>query len=549
MYNTNDDGLNTKQIQKETNYNITSENIDIYSEDYSFPIKSGTKFPDDKLTARANLVYTNTLLYNNRYDKVFGTYLNNFSIADINMYDTQIRDICASLPYFKKTVNSYISLITGNKPIIDIDSSNLGNMYESIIDKCNIVKIMNDIIKSDFLQPCSLYIVEKNKKGLDVVREVPCKNFVIYVDPEDITTVYSYLTFSITGNIIEFIEYINDGTIYKRVFKYNDGVVGSEIKDAYEESKAFNGKFNEAPCILFSNNVDRLGDIYGNDRLSTFDSAVLAVIRSFNQIIRLCERLKEEIRVVPESALQVLPTGQYVYLNKGVVTYKDNCGTDTRNDVKIITIELKDNIEAAILAFDKAVATLASASSLSKIFYDFEFAGSRTLSGEALKTMLLPTTMEAKHIISDKMDGMKELIHKILLLNDVDIDLSEISIDFNEGIPESLSNKVEYVNSRLENGTFNKVDAIKYLDGVSTNKAISSIIAMNKLNKLLDSPVLDKLLEQVDDETEENNEEQANNEDIAFDINKDDTIVDSDTDEPVFLSPQELPFGGIDIKG
>jgi hypothetical protein len=292
-----------------------------------------------------------------------------------------------------------------------------------------------------------------------------------------------------------------------------------------------------------------LGDIYGNDRLSTFDSAVLAVIRSFNQIIRLCERLKEEIRVVPESALQVLPTGQYVYLNKGVVTYKDNCGTDTRNDVKIITIELKDNIEAAILAFDKAVATLASASSLSKIFYDFEFAGSRTLSGEALKTMLLPTTMEAKHIISDKMDGMKELIHKILLLNDVDIDLSEISIDFNEGIPESLSNKVEYVNSRLENGTFNKVDAIKYLDGVSTNKAISSIIAMNKLNKLLDSPVLDKLLEQVDDETEENNEEQANIEDIAFDVNKDNTVVDSDTDEPVFLSPQELPFGGIDIKG
>jgi hypothetical protein len=535
--------LSVTQIQKETNYNIISNNIDIYSDDYSFPIKTGMKFPDQKLKDRADLTLTNTLLYNNDYDRVFSSYLCGLSGVDYNTYDMQIREICASLPYFKKVVDTYRDLIMSNKPIVDIDTENNNSAYESIVNKSNLNLALCDIIKSDFIQPCSLYLVNKNKLGKDVITEIPCKNFIIYMDPEDISCVYSYVTFSIYNNSIEFIEYINNGTINKYTYTYNSGCIGKLIEKG--TTQAFNGKYNEAPCVLFSNNVNRLGDIYGNDRFSTFDSAILGVIRTFNQILRLSERCREEIKIVPESALSRTPVVGGVFLNKGVITYPDNVEPDRRPTVEFKRPQLKDDIEAAIDAFNKAVSTLASATNVSKIFFDFETAGTRTLSGEALKTMLLPTTIESKQLINNKMEGIKELIHKILLLNDYDISTDNIGIDFKDGIPESLESKVDYVDKRLANKTMNLIDAIKYLDNTSTNTAINQLRSIAKMNELINNQ---------NEPTEENesantiNEENSDVVSFSADVESSTLEDNVDSDSNVVLSPEELPFGGTDYK-
>lgn len=460
--------MSVQTVQKEVNYNIISDNIDIYPEDYSFPIKTGDIFPDNKLKNRADRSFTNRLLFKNDYEKVFSMYLTTIPEIDPT-YGMQIRDITSQLPFFYKTVSGFLGLTIGNGVLFDFADIE-DNSCDIVLEHSNIKDALKSIIEGDFMDPCNLYKVALDNLGNPCVQVIPVKNFIIYNDPKYINSIYSYLTFSVIDNKIEFIEYIYNGKIRKRTFAYDGSAIGAQIGDI-EETEAFGGKYKEAPLVLFKNNVLEIGDTYGNDRFSMFDSAVLAVCKSYMNLLRLNEKCKEMIRKVPESAIQRNSNIGGVYINRGVISYNDNTDPAQRPDVEYIIPQLKENIEASISELKESVKILAMASGLSHVFYDFEKAGSGTLSGNALKTMMMPTLIETNKIVEDKEKGVKELAHKILLLKDIDISVSHIDVDFNQGLPRDDMETVNYVTERLNNKTITLVDAIRKLDKVTLRVA------------------------------------------------------------------------------
>lgn len=455
--------LSVQSVQSETNYNILSENIDFYNSDYSFPFKAGDTFPTAKLKERADRSFTNRLLFNNDYEKVFGQYLSN--ISDFNQaFNFQLRDIVAQLPFFSKVVSGFIGLTVGNDVLFDFPDVN-DDSCDMVVNSSNIRQALKSIIEGDFMDACNLYKVSVNNLGKPVIQMIPTKNFIVFNDPKNINSIYSYLTFSINGDKVEFIEYLYDGTIIKRVFNYDGNALGSEIEDEHDESVAFNGKYKEAPVVLFSNNVLNLNDTYGCDRFSSFDSSILAVCRSFSNLLRLSEKCGEIMKKVPDSAV-TRNAGFGMFINRGTVTYPDNTEQSLRPDVEYIYPELKNNIEAEIEVFKQSVKALSMASCLSDVFFDFEKAGAGALSGKALEALMMPTLIEVNKICNDKEQGVKELVRKLCLLAGIDTPVSKIDVDFNQGLPKDEKEQTEIVSERLSNRTISLVDAIRKLDRV-----------------------------------------------------------------------------------
>lgn len=453
-------GLSVQTIQTEKNYNIISENIDIYPADYSFPIKSGDVFPNKKLKDRADRSFTNKLLYKNQYDKIFGTYFQNLPEVDIT-YGFQIRDITAEIPHFYKVVSGFTGLCIGNGVMFDFPDD-ISSACDSIVNSSNIREALRSIIEGDFMDSCNLYKVNLDNLNNPIIEEIPVKNFIIYNDPNNIASIYSYLTFSIIGNKIEFIEYLYNGKIRKVCFSYDGSKIGRQLGDI-EETLAFNGVFAEAPVVLFKNNTYNLNDTYGSDRFSQFDSSVLAVCKAFMNLLRLDERCREIIRKVPDSAIS---RNEGMFWNRGTISYNENTDSAQRPDIEYITPDLKNNIEACIEVYKQTVKTLAMSSGLSHVFFDFEKVGAGNLSGKALESMMMPTLIEVNRIVESKTKPIKELIRKLCLLNGIDTSIKNIDVDFNQGLPKDEKEQTEIISQRLNNGTISLVDAIRKLDRV-----------------------------------------------------------------------------------
>lgn len=453
-------GLSVQTVQTEQNYNILSDNIDIYPSDYSFPIKTGDTFPDEKLKDRADRSLTNRLLFKNNYDKIFSKYFQSLPEIDIT-YGFQIRDITAEIPHFYKVVSGYTGLCIGNGVLFDFPDA-VDASCDTIISSSNINEALRSIVEGDFMDACNLYKVNLDILGNPIIEQIPTKNFIIYNDPNNISSIYSYLTFSVVKDKIEFIEYLYNGKIRKVVFAYNGTKIGKQIGDI-EETVAFNGKYKEAPVVLFRNNVLNLGDTYGCDRFSQFDSAVLAVCKAFMNLLRLDERCREIIRKVPDSAIS---RNGGMFWNRGTISYNDNTDSNLRPDIEYITPDLKANIEACIEVYKQAVKTLAMASGLSHIFFDFERAGTGVLSGKALESMMMPTLIEVNKLCTSKEKPVKELVRKICLLKGMDAPINKIDVDFNQGLPKDEKEQADIVIQRLNSKTISLVDAIRKLDRV-----------------------------------------------------------------------------------
>lgn len=538
----------------EDNWSIYNDNGYMYKLDdngnYISPIKSGVSFPFEFTKELANKTLTNKALYNTKYANIFGSFLNTLPGLNGNNYDVQIRDICANIPYFKKIVDSYISIIVSNGVIIDIEGN---EQAEKVINNNDIVALTIQLIKDYFMQGTSCVLVNKNNNVN--INALDIKNFMIMKDALDFNYIHSYVVYNVVynKNIIEIVEYINGdanhlindkvikvekGNVIKYIYEYNDGTIGKLLNYSIDYCyKTSDGYIKECPVVSIAYNKDEMTDNYGNDLFSTFDSVALAPIMAFNNILKLCNRVCDITKIVPQSSIVKASYG-IVNLNLGAVTYDDNIPKDIRPEISYVIPPLKEQIEGALEAFNKAASTLAASTSTSSILFDSEkIVGSR-VSGETLKVLMSQTILQSK-MITEQIKGLiVDTIKRVLLYNGINIDKANISITLNDSPFDDNKDKIEYVNARLDNGTFDKVDAIKYLDKVSKSKALLQLRSMNNYTTLSENGSNNNI---VVDKTNINYE--------ASDKN-DKTAEAKERDNSGVILDKQLPFGipNVDIR-
>ena len=452
----------------EENYSIVSENIDIWPGE--FPFKAGDKFPTDRVRERASISKTNRMLFNNDYSAIASSLLD--VIPEIDpMYGYQIKQIVADIPYFKTIVDAFVSLCCSPAPIIDTPDS-VDYKLSEIIGDSNLLSTLEYRIRSIFMDVIDVYVVKKDNQGKPIIQSIPVKNCIIYNDNSDVNSIYDIEIFNISNNKVEFIDYYYDGRIEKRTFEYVNGKIGEMIGDI-ETTLAFNGKYKVSPAGFIKHNVEHPGDTYGVDQFRYWDASIVSVCRSFMNLFRLNEKCREIIRKIPESSLTRTSGGTYAFVNKGTVTYSDGIEKDQRPDIEYVIPQLKDNIESAIQALDKATKMVSSSSGLSPIWFDFEKLGSN-LSAKSIKAAMVPTALKANMICDSMTSAIQDIVMKLALMYDIQINRSDINVTWFDGITDDLED-VEYINRRLENNTMSHEDALVYLDHVSRRVAREQI--------------------------------------------------------------------------
>lgn len=479
-------GINSNiDYVEESDYSFASRNIDIWHGD--FPHKQGDNFPDAKLKKRASISKTNRLLFNNDYTSILNKMLD--VIPEIDpIYGMQIKEIVANIPYFKTVVDGFVSLICSTMPIIDSPDS-IDARLSTILADSNLYSTLDYRFKSVFMDVIDVYVVSKNSQGKAYIKTIPVKNCIVYNDCNDITSTYCIEVFNITDEIIEFINYFMDGRIEKRTFKYYNGTIGEQVGEV-EKTLAYNGKYNVCPAGFIKHNVENPDDTYGIDQFRYWDSSITSVCRSFVNLFRLNEKCREILRKVPESSLSRLNSGSYSFVNKGTIVYPDGVTKEQRPDIEYVIPELRNNIESEIQVLEKSIKLVSSSSGLSPVWFDFEKLGTN-LSAKSLKAAMIPTTLKATMMCNNMTDALKDIVVKIGLLYDIQLNKSDITVTWFDGIADD--DDVEYVSRRLENNTMSQEDAIVYLDHISRRTA------KERMNKINNTPNISAITDKKDE--------------------------------------------------
>ncbi len=458
-------GLNDNIIiSKETNYSIVNEETDIW--DGELPFKPGDKFPTDEISNRADISKTNRLIYNNNVDDIYTNIISVFPEIDPN-YGWQIREIITSLPYFKNSTNSWVGLIAGDPPLIDVDNK-LDIAVSELIESSNFAEIMQNEVRSRFMDIISAYRVDVDITGKPLIIPIESKNLVCFVNKQIPSSIEVNVVFSIYKDekgveYIDFVEYHYNGLIRKHTMYYEDGIIGEYVKDI-EESMAFSGKYKVSPVIVFKHNTVN-SEIYGTDQYRYWSPSMLAGMRELQNILRLGERTREMIRKVPNSAIRKNPVdGSSVFYNKGTIGYDNN--TDGNSpEIEYVVPEIR--MDEAVKALDQAIRQIAMDTQLGVAFFSLDSLGSR-LSAESIRAAMFPARLEAKRMVTEMKPAVRELIIKLGYIADIDISGAKMSIEFYDGFPKDELNDIKAIQTRLESNkpSITLEDAIMKLDRV-----------------------------------------------------------------------------------
>ena len=463
---------------EENNYNILDENTDVWHGE--LPFKVGDTFPTASIKERALVSKTNKLIYENDVDRIYTNIISIFPEIE-PLYGYQVREIITKLPYFKNTTNYWVGLIAGDKPQIDGDED-IDLTVNSIIEESNFGAIIQNEVRSRFMDVIGAYKVDVDIEGKPIIVPIDVKNIVCFVSEEHPTSIEVNVVFSIytdretSQKYVEFIEYHYNGYIHKRVFRYADGKIGEELKDQEQEGKAFDGKIELSPIVIFKHNTIQ-NEIYGTDQFRYWSASILGAMRALQNVFRLGERTREMIRKIPEGAVKKNPaTGSSYFFNQGNISYPD--GAENKPEIEYITPDIK--MEEAVKVFEKAIKSVSIDTNLGPVFFDLEKLGTN-LSAKSIEAALYPTKIEARRITNEMTPSVKELVIKLCATAGIDItQKAKFSVNWYDGFPQDLKDYTDAIQSRLGNQpSISLTDAIMKLDKVPTR------LAMEKANEIL----------------------------------------------------------------
>lgn len=462
-------GSNTTSINyiDEKNYSIVPDNIDIWNGD--IPWGSGDIFPTKVIEERASKYKTYTELYNNNYGEVFNAIYNINSMANDPMSYTQIYNLSLNIPDFKNCTESWVDLMASVPPRIDGESDDVDKV-SSLLVNSRFNNQFKEIIRDNIRYGNKVIMVVKRGDGEVSFVNMRLTNWIPFVDEVD----YEYIRSNVFYNIVtidnrdicEFISYIDDGRIVKKVYTYNRSSkrLGELISE--EESESFLG---ESPIVVFKDNNGSSGPL-GMSLYPCWESAIASSIRSYNNTLTMLEKAKDAILVAPDTIGETDGnTDQRMLVRRGAIEYAQ--GTD--HDVEWVTADV--DLEAAIKTYRQTLNRLSRDTNLSLMFFDTTDISSIN-SARALKTIMFSTDQRAMSIVTSYEYDLKRLVVKFAKACGIDISLHDFSIIINVGLFNDDETQLNIIQARCGGAvTMSREDAIAAYDKVSIRRARDKI--------------------------------------------------------------------------
>lgn len=460
----NEDGTDNKNytVMRETDFTI-HKGFNIWQG--SFPYSVGDTFPTESIQKRANKYKTNQFLYNCKYEKIYPNIFSNLDFLRKPITNYPILQLLPNLPDYREITETNVDLMAAKQPKIDgnfdIDSLN------KIITNSNFTLACQSVIRSCICFGNSVKKISLSKDGLKLV-SMPLKCWDAWVSAEDNTKIECNIFFNIfkKNNVeyIEFISYMRDGTIEKRLFHYADKRIGQPVGEV-EVTKFYEG-LDLSPIVVFTGySVDE--DIFGEDLFQYWEASIAASIRAFGVILQLLERTKDIIKIMPASATQRDESSGTTYdIGSDTILYED---LDKPAKVEFVSPTLM--INEAIAVYELAVKRLSRDTCLSYSMYDTKELGSNA-SGKSLKMSMYKTELRATTFKTSIMGMLKEMVYKIAVFCGIDLNISDLSVTWESGFiqdDEELTNIVHMRNGGVP--TLTLEDSIAILEDITPTEA------------------------------------------------------------------------------
>ena len=464
---------------RENDYSVVYNRADIWTGE--LPFKRGSVFPTKEIRDRADISKTNLSLYYNGIEEVYKSILAILPETDpIRGY--RLREIVARLPYYRNNVDNWVGLVCGKTPFIYADNKEL----QFVIDHSNLGDIIKQETVSNFLDCNSAYKVYVNN-GRVKFQSIMSRNVLVFMNKDVPCEVEVIVIFNIYkndkgGSECEFNHYFNDGRVVKRVFNYNNGKLGSEIMEKYEEGKGFE-KFDISPVVVSRHNVLDEQQAYGVDMFRYWDSSICGTLRAFQNLFRVGEKCAEFLRKVPSNAISKdNVTGVSMFMNRGTIEYDEN--KEKFPEIEYIQPDF-GAMDAAIKELDEASRQISSDTGLSQIFFNIDKLGSN-MSAKAIEAMLYPTKIRAFSI----RNNIERLIHKLVEMIGaaVGIDTTTVSvgIEWRNTMRFDEAEFIATLMDRIDSGTISKVDAISLAYDINKTAAKEKFDEILKQQKVVD---------------------------------------------------------------
>lgn len=520
MFGSSVDRFSNISLLTEDNFNITPSDVEIWRGD--IPYKEGDIFPTESQKKRADRYLTALNLYKNRFDGILDSV---FSWTDYMMNPiTNFPNlaICADLPDFYTATEAWVSIF-GNPPeidtVIDIDSKDFKNvsnqlrLLSSQIKNSNFSEVWQDIVRcAQIVYGNKVIRVDKTSNGGVRLNSLAVKCWQPFVNEENTSSIecnvfYNIFTDQETNESkCEFIAYVEDGTIIKKTFKYlgedGNGRLGEQIGET-EYGEAFDGRKKISPIQVFKGTSIN-GAIFGESQYEKWEASIASAIRNFEAIGVLVEQAKEIIRKIPSGATKTDEFTGVTYQNRtGAIAY-----TDLEHPPEVEYKKCVVQLDQVIQAYKESIARVSRDTGLPASFFDTRELNVAA-SGTALKTSMYRTEIMSNTIASNLRFQLKQLISKIAIACDLEIDESSWDIIINKGLLVDQKEQSDIIQARTNGAvTMSIAQAIKEYEGVSID------VAMRKAAKLEGKEV-----DEIDEENESINNGTGGNEtsdDIEF---------------------------------
>lgn len=433
--------------------------------DLSF-LEKGKPFPPADETVRLERYKNNRLLFDDEHAEVYKEQFKRIERVIGNFNDIVSYGVVFN--YQKLMSLKIADFVFGTPPDITVSD----DKKQAVIEKI--------IFDTDFFNKLYISAIDISRYG-DSILQVSEKNSKAKID---VTSPKYWFPVVNNDNIKEFMyhvfawKYIIDSKnkkyglavqIHKpdepnvceiHRYEYNGCNIGNEISGTSKEQ--IEKTFDVCPIFIISN-IPTSDSCFGIDDYASVDSIISELIIRVSQVCKVLDKFSSPSMSGPQSAMQFNQQSGQWELRMGDFFARN--GDDP--EPKMITWDA--NMEANFKVIEFLTNQLYTISEMgSAVFGDLSHSTGTVASGTALRRLMISPLAKARRISRQYDTAIKNIISLCAKIYGTNIEPTEISIKWHDGLPSDPKEEAEIMNIRTgSKATLSRYTAIRRMDNLS----------------------------------------------------------------------------------
>ena len=244
-------------------------------------------------------------------------------------------------------------------------------------------------------------------------------------------------------------------------YEYNGGNIGSKIVDT--EKNQLEKTFGVCPIFTISN-TPTSDSCFGIDDYASVDSIISELIIRVSQVCKVLDKFSSPSMSGPQSAMQFNQQSGRWELRMG-----DFFARTSSDDPEPKMITWDANMEANFKVIELLTNQLYTISEMgSAVFGDLSHSTGTVASGTALRRLMISPLAKARRISRQYDTTIKNIISLCAKIYGENIEPTEISIKWHDGLPSDPKEEAEIMNIRTgSKATLSRYTAIRRMDNLS----------------------------------------------------------------------------------